>query len=194
LDPRWVTLRWARQLFALATIVLAAAGLPARANAPAPEPATAEYEVRFMEDMIEHHMMAVHMSEVCLAKAVHPELRQLCEQIIAVQQQEIATMEQWLAAWYGVSNHEHRMNPGHHHRMEKLAALSGASFEIEFMKEMIRHHRMAVVKASQCAERAYHDALQDLCEGMASSQLAEIRQMEDWLCAWYGLCRPRHGS
>ena len=59
---------------------------------------------------------------------------------------------------------------------------------------MIRHHRTGVVKAAQCVGRAVHAELQDLCAGIVRTQLAEIEQMQAWLCAWYGLCRPRHGS
>lgn len=183
---------WLAQ-FAL-LVSLAFAAVPSRAAAPAPDTATANYETRFMEEMIHHHMMALHMSEMCLMKAFHPELQAVCLQMKTTQQQEIMLMQQWLATWYGVTHGMHEMNPGHHHRMGRLGELSGAAFEIEFMQEMIRHHRAAVVKSSQCIERAYHDELQDLCSTIVRTQLAEIEQMQAWLCSWYGLCRPRRGS
>ena len=144
-----------------------------------------------MENMIDHHAMAVHMGEMCLAKAVHQELRAMCQEIVTSQQQEIATMQQWLNAWYGIANYQPEMTPGHMNQMEKMSMLSGAEFEIEFMQMMIRHHRMAVVKGSQCIARAYHDELQDMCTDIVTTQLAEIKQMEEWLCNWYGMCRPR---
>jgi uncharacterized protein (DUF305 family) len=170
-------------------LLLVLAGPAAQANAPAPTEAAAKYEVRFMEGMIEHHMMAVHMSETCLARAIHPELKSLCSQIISTQQAEIQQMQAWLAMWYGIPSHMHPMNPGHHKRMEKLASLTGAQFEIEFMQQMIRHHRGAIVEASQCLKRAYHDELLDMCAGIIETQLAEIRLMQSWLCSWYGICR-----
>lgn len=182
-------LKW---LAVLASMAFVAASPPAGAAGPAPDTATARYEVRFMQDMIEHHTMAVHMGHMCMAKAVHQELREMCREIIDTQQQEIGTLQQWLAAWYGVQSGEPEMNPGHHHRMHKLSMLSNAEFEIEFMQQMIRHHKGAVVKSSQCLARAYHDELQDMCSEIISAQLAEIEQMQEWLCTWYGLCRPRH--
>lgn len=160
-----------------------------QASAPAPTTEAAKYEMRFMEDMIEHHMMAVHMSEACLARAVHPELQAVCGQIISAQTAEIQQMQAWLALWYGIESYMPRMKPGHEMQMEKLASLSGAQFEIEFMQQMIRHHRKAIIEASQCLQRAYHDALLDLCANIIETQLAEIRQMQSWLCAWYGICR-----
>jgi uncharacterized protein (DUF305 family) len=179
---------FATWLFALVGAIFTLTG--AHANAPAPDQAAARFEVRFMQEMIDHHTMAVHMSHMCHAKAVHQELRAMCEEIITEQQQEIDTMQQWLATWYGISNYEPRMQHGAGH-MNKLAMLNNAEFEIEFMKQMIRHHRMAVVMASQCVDRASHPQLQEACEDMITSQIDEIRTMQEWLCNWYGICRPR---
>ncbi|MBK9360898.1 MAG: DUF305 domain-containing protein [Rubrivivax sp.] len=183
---------WLAQIALL--LSLGVAGRASPAAAPAPDTPTAKYEVRFMEEMIHHHMMAVHMSETCLMRAFHPELQALCQQMKTAQQQEIMTMEQWLVSWYGVAQGMHEMNPGHHNQMQKLAELSGAEFEIEFMQQMIRHHRMAIVKSSQCVQRAYHAELQDLCASIVRTQLTEMEQMEAWLCTWYALCRPRGSS
>ncbi len=55
-----------------------------------------------MEDMIDHHAMAVGMAAKCVDKAVHEELRSLCKHINATQSQEIETMQTWLADWYAL--------------------------------------------------------------------------------------------
>jgi uncharacterized protein (DUF305 family) len=75
-------------------------------------------------------------------------------------------------------------------RMERLAALSGAEFEVEFLEMMIRHHAGAVREGERCVERAYHLELITLCHNIVETQLAEIVLMEDWLCDWYEICRP----
>jgi len=157
------------------------------ASAAAPNTATARYEIRFLEGMIDHHMMAIMTAELCVAKAIHEDLRSLCEQIIATQSEEIETMQAWLAEWYGVT-HEPEMTPGAMKEMERLAALDGAEFEIEFMEMMIRHHGGAIKEAEQCLRRAYHEQLVDLCEEIIAAQQAEIVLMETWLCEWYGIC------
>src|SRR5699024_7584054 len=87
------------------------ASLADAASAPAQGPMAANYEIRFMEGMIDHHMMAVMTGELCIEKAVHEELRSLCEQIVGTQIQEIQTMQSWLSDWYGVS-YEPQMKPG----------------------------------------------------------------------------------
>ena len=171
-------------LFAMSTIVHAAA--------PAPERDQAVFEIRFLTDMIDHHAMAVMMSDLCEGRTVHPELLEFCHQIKGTQMEEIATMQTWLESWYGV-HHDPEMMPGAMQRMEKLAATTGAEFEIQFMKSMIRHHWMAVVKAQHCQEKAWHPELIAMCESIESTQEAEIELMGSWLCDWYGICNY-HGS
>lgn len=164
-----------------------ASALVGPTSAPAPDRSTARWEVKFLEDMIDHHMMAVMTAEVCVENAVHEELRQLCEQIIAAQTAEIEQMQQWLSAWYGIS-YEPRMTPGMEREVARLAALEGAEFEITFMEMMIRHHEGAIREAEECLERAYHDELEQLCTNIIEAQEAEIAQMQEWLCEWYGEC------
>jgi uncharacterized protein (DUF305 family) len=157
------------------------------ASRPAPSRSTARYEIDFMTDMIDHHAMAVMMAEMCVEKAVHDELRRLCEGIIAAQSREIRQMQSWLRQWYGVT-YEPRMSRGAMKQMEGLASLSGAAFEIAFMEMMIKHHAKAVKEGEQCVNRVFHDELRDLCENIIATQTAEIELMQSWLCEWYDIC------
>lgn len=155
------------------------------ASAPAPSPATTNYEVKFMQDMIDHHHMAVMTAEMCVEKAVHAELQTLCSNIIATQNAEIATMQSWLESWYGISYAPEMHGMG---QMEHFSRLTGATFEIAFMEMMIRHHEGAVREGEHCIDRAYHPELITLCQNIVTTQTAEIAQMESWLCQWYGRC------
>jgi uncharacterized protein (DUF305 family) len=175
---------------AAALVAALAIASPAAASAPAPAKATAKFEVDFMTGMIDHHAMAVEMADVCLDNATHAELRAMCEDVIAAQSEEIETMQSWLEDWYSVS-YSLEMTRGEMQQMEKLAALSGAEFEIRFMETLVRHHRKAIGMAERCLDRAYHSDLRDLCEGIIATQSAEIAQLESWLCQWYGRCRGR---
>jgi uncharacterized protein (DUF305 family) len=159
------------------------------ASAPAPDRATSKYEIDFMEGMIDHHAMAVQMGEMCLAKdLVHEELRELCANIVATQTEEIQKMQTWLRDWYGIT-YEPQMKPGMMNQMEKLAALDGAEFEIEFMQMMIKHHRKAVKEGEQCLKKAYHPELRELCGDIVEAQTSEIELMQTWLCQWYDICK-----
>lgn len=173
------------RMLAMWTLVTVLA-VPAVAATPAPTQQQSRFEIRFMEDMIDHHMMAIMMSQMCLQKAVHPELQQMCQSIIVSQSSEIQTMQAWLMQWYGVS-YSPRTSDG---RMQKLMNLTGPEFEITFMEDMIEHHAGAIRESTTCLLKAYHKELRDLCQSIISAQAAEINTMRTWLCQWYGECDP----
>lgn len=176
-------------VFALVALLLAP---PASADAPASAPHAAAFEMEFLEMMIDHHQMAVHMSEMCFDEAVHAELLDLCESIHATQSAEIEQMQDWLADWYGIQHEPMMDDPDHHQQMAVLAALSGEAFEIAFLDMMVEHHAMAVVDGVHCLLQSEHDELRELCQSIVTSQIHEIVQMQVWLCLWYGGCEFRN--
>jgi uncharacterized protein (DUF305 family) len=167
-------------------LVAPATSSPGATAEAAPTAAQARYEIKFLMDMIDHHMMAVMTAELCDGRTVHPELQTMCEDIVAAQTQEIELMQSWLRDWYGIE-YEPRMTPGMERQVEKLAALEGAEFEIAFMEMMIKHHEGAVKEGERCVERAYHPELIELCHEIIETQTAEIAQMQTWLSEWYGI-------
>lgn len=160
------------------------------ADEPAPGRQQRQFEIRFMEGMIDHHTMAVMMAEICLEKDLphEEELADLCQEVIAAQTPEIEDMQGWLEDWYD-REYEPRMTRRMERQLENLAELEGARFEIEFMTMLIRHHEEAIRNARQCLRQAYHEELAELCENIIESQSAEIEQLERWLCQWYHHCK-----
>jgi uncharacterized protein (DUF305 family) len=57
------------------------------------------FDLRFLEAMISHHQGAIHMAQAALEQAERPEIRQMAEEVISVQEAEIAQMQQWAAEW-----------------------------------------------------------------------------------------------
>jgi uncharacterized protein (DUF305 family) len=166
----------------------AAASAEGRVNDPAPDRAAAKFEIDFMKDMIDHHAMAVMTATMCIEKAIHEELRAMCQNILTTQQQEIAEMQVWLSDWYGIS-YSPQMNPGMMRQMEKLGELAGAEFEIAVMEMMIKHQLGAIREASKCVERLYHEELRTLCENYHHDAGCRDRTNARRLCQWFGICR-----
>jgi len=55
----------------------------------------AEYERMYVDRMIAHHEGAVALAREALTKSQHPELRELAQRIIDIQQGEILMMNRW---------------------------------------------------------------------------------------------------
>ena len=159
----------------------------ASGDGPAPKKGTAQFEIRFMKNMIDHHHMAVMMAELCEERAITEDLFELCMQIEEAQSAEIEEMQSWLLDWYGIT-YEPQMHRKMEGELEELAALEGEEFEIEFMLMMIEHHEVAIKEAQKCGRKAYHEELLELCHNIIETQSAEIALMESWLCDWYDIC------
>ncbi len=148
-------------------------------------PSASRFEIRFLEGMIDHHAMAVHMSELLHAQATHGELRTLGDTIAVAQTAEIKQMQTWLQKWYGRTHEPPTMMAG----MGALEQLKGEAFEKKFLQTMIRHHALAVRQAKECQRHGKHTELRNMCRHIEQSQQAEIATMKGWLCRWYRKCR-----
>jgi uncharacterized protein (DUF305 family) len=62
--------------------------------------ADANFDLRFLDAMIPHHEGALVMAKDALNKSKRPEMKQLAENILTSQQQEIEQMKQWRKDWY----------------------------------------------------------------------------------------------
>ncbi len=69
-----------------------------------PDAAVADVERAFLEDMLGHHMMAVHDARTLLAGgfAEHEEVADLARSIVNTQMSEMQQMATWLRTWFGV--------------------------------------------------------------------------------------------
>lgn len=132
----------------------------ARAAADRARPPYTAADVHFMSAMIGHHAQALVMAGWAPTHGASASVRTLAERIVNGQQDEIATMQQWLrdrqqpvpeARPTGMKmmmngvEHEMRM-PGMltEAQMEQLDQARGAEFDRLFLTSMIQHHRGAV--------------------------------------------------
>jgi uncharacterized protein (DUF305 family) len=160
-----------RTRMAAAALVLAACTLARSAPAQehshshAPLPASAQgyqwtpADAHFMSAMIHHHAQAIVMSRLAPDHAQNEQVKVLASRIINAQQDEIATMQQWLRdrgqpvpeATPGPMKME--MNGMQHDmlmpgmltdaQMAELAAARGRDFDRLYLTYMIQHHRGA---------------------------------------------------
>lgn len=161
-------------------------------------PADGNYDLRFIDAMILHHQGAIDMAQEAQEKSQRPEIKQLAEEIITAQKQEIAQMQQWRTAWYPNAGDQPM---GYHtemgHMMQMTAAQKQAmmmttdlgvaddEFDLRFLNGMIPHHEGALVMAQDALEKSVRPELQELAQEVIKAQATEINQMKQWRQAWY---------
>ena len=157
-------------------------------------------DIHFMSGMIGHHAQAIKMAGWCESHGASSSVRTLCKRIINAQQDEIATMQRWLAdrrqpvpepdpagMKMGMGGMQHTMlMPGMltPEQMQQLDAARGTDFDRLFLTFMIQHHRGAVqmVKELFATPGAGQDELVfKFANDVNVDQTTEIARMERML-------------
>ncbi|WP_297602111.1 DUF305 domain-containing protein [Microcella sp.] len=143
-------------------------------------------DVAFASNMVPHHVGALEMAEVILAKEGIPaEVRELAARIEATQQPEINQMNAWLKEWDAPS-----MTGGHGgHAMMMSGMMSetdmmaledaqGVEAARLFLEGMIVHHNGAVEMAQVEVEGGKYPEAVALARAIIEQQTIEIAEME----------------
>lgn len=168
---------------ALAALALAGCGESGPALASTPE----EYHRAFLEVMVPHHVSAVETAGLAAAGAEIPELRGLAEQIVTVQEVEIAQMEAIHQRLFGeplepdAGAHESlglsAAEAGVDH-LDAAAELSVADpFDLAFLDHMIPHHRGALFMTETMMLESEDQEMRRLALQIYVAQQEEIETM-----------------
>lgn len=71
-----------------------------QADVDALKNAAEPFDLAFIDAMIPHHQSAIDAARKVLETGVHPEMKELAQQIIDAQRREIDQMKSWRRAWY----------------------------------------------------------------------------------------------
>jgi len=160
----------------------------------APSAATmAPFDQQFIDMMVPHHMSAVAMAQIALARAQHPQIKTLARSIISDQSSEISQMKTWRQQWYGSATTPDMMHmpmlPGLRMGMgmADMNALKKANpFDKAFITDMMPHHQLAIDAATLELAHGSHQQLKDLALSIIKGQSREEGLMQAYLDLWYG--------
>lgn len=173
---------------------------------PASSQNVATIEREFLTGMIPHHRGAIDMATMCVEKAVHDELRDLCEKNIEDQNREKDLLAGYLQNWYGMEPPPGNMMPAEQMRemdsmlhgtmpdmmarMQAMEEKSGGDFEVDFMSSLFDHHSQAIMMASPVLISADHSELDSVAAQIVKAQGDDLEKLKMWLKDWYGVERP----
>ncbi|MFL5608015.1 MAG: DUF305 domain-containing protein [Gemmatimonadaceae bacterium] len=172
----------------------------ARARADSARYPYTQADIDFMSHMIGHHAQAILISKWAPTHGASPAVLRLTERIINAQQDEIATMQQWLgdrrqpvpeAKPMGMkmvmNGVEHVMlMPGMltDDQLKQLDAAQGKEFDRLFLTFMIQHHRGAVTMVQDLfgsPGAAQDEIVFKFANDVSVDQTTEIARMERML-------------
>ena len=147
-----------------------------------------EADVAFMTSMVGHHRQALEMAAWAPTHDASPAVQRLAERIVNAQQDEIATMTQWLGdRGYEPGHGMHAMHmPGMltEAQLQTLDRARGARFDSLFLTGMIQHHRgaVAMVRGLFATEGAAQDqTVFKFANDVRVDQATEVARMEKML-------------
>lgn len=156
----------------------------------AANPSDSPYDLQFLDTMIMHHQAAIAMARAVVGREFHPEMKDLVKNIIADQLRETDQMTKWREEWFkGAPRAANLSMPGMTDSMmgmdmQKLGAPTGNDLDLEFINQMLPHHKGAVIMATEALEKSQKDDIKTLANGIIKAQNAEIKQMQDWQKVW----------
>lgn len=196
-------MRTVRRFVLTALLSAGATTLCAQAtNGRAPDVTAAD--IRFMQDMRHHHRQAVEMTALVRTRTRAPQLRLLAERIAVSQRDELALMQQWLAA-HGAAfdtsdRHDTSAHAGHGApgrgatarmpgmlspaEFRALRTTQGSRFDRLFLDGMIRHHAGALVMVERLMATpgaAQESSINRFVTDVDTDQRAEIARMRRML-------------
>lgn len=146
------------------------------------------YDLRFLDEMIVHHEMAIGMVQMMISQSTHPELRDLGQRIVTGQQQQIDQMTAWRQQWYpNAPPLSGGMMGNGTSGMMGRGMMQGDFADRMFLTMMIPHHQRAIDMGNDALGNAQHLDLKRLATDIIAVQSAEITEMRGYLAAWYGI-------
>lgn len=169
-----------------------------------------EADVRFMTGMIVHHAQALVMSALAPTNGASPAIQLMAERIINAQEDEIASMQQWLRLRgepvpevhmmggelmvHGADHSMHMTGMLTPEQLERLRRARGEEFDRLFLMYMIQHHRGAVTMVNELFSTdgaGQDEEVFKFASDVQADQGSEIARMESMLEA---LSSRRPGS
>lgn len=154
-----------------------ASGTTATANAP--------FDAMFIDGMIEHHQGAIDMARDAQQQAEHAEIKQLAQEIITAQEEEMGQMRDWRTQWYAdvPATGGMAMDMGD----MRVSDDTSTPYDQRFLAAMIGHHEGAIGMAREALTQAEHGEIKQLAQEIITAQEQEITQMRGWQQQWYGV-------
>jgi uncharacterized protein (DUF305 family) len=146
-------------------------------------PFTPEDDREFAEFFIEHHEMAIDMSQHVLERGENAEVQALAQRIVDEQTEELGILRTADMAIGDSQPVPPPMPPDPHTEadMTAMSDLSGAELDQAFLLDMIPHHAGGLPPAHRARPNLQREELQTVATNIFEAQATEIGEMRELL-------------
>ena len=137
----------------------------------------------FASLMKNHHIGAIEMAQLELAKGTDPQLKQIAQKMLDEQQKEIAELNSFLSGHkaHGGGDAFHKEVMSQVNNMKMDMDHSG-SIDKQFAQMMIPHHQGAIdMSNAYLKSGAHEEKLKSMAKKIISDQQKEIGELQAWL-------------
>ena len=137
----------------------------------------------FAAMMKAHHMGAIEMAQMEVAKGTDAQVKQMAQKMIDEQQKEVAELNTFLTghAAHGGGDAFHKEAMGIMNNMKMEMDHSG-SIDKQFVQMMIPHHQSAIdMSRAYIKSGAHEEKLKTMANHIIASQEKEIKELQAWL-------------
>ena len=130
-----------------------------------------------------HHLGAIEMAQVEVARGSDPQVKAMAQQMVEDQQSEVAQFNSFLSGHnaHGGGDAFFKEAMGAMNNMKMQMDHSG-SVDKQFVQMMIPHHQSAIDMAKAYLKTGAHEeALKRMANNIISSQQKEIDALQNWL-------------
>jgi uncharacterized protein (DUF305 family) len=139
-----------------------------------------QFDLQFIDTMVPHHQVEIEMARIAQARAQHPELLALAQEIIEAETVEITDMQAWREEWFG-SNQTPPMAMA-----AAIEALRSAPepFDTAYIEAMLPLQQQAVELSNRALLEAGQQNILDLAGGILELHARQRVLMQSWRDEW----------
>jgi uncharacterized protein (DUF305 family) len=138
-----------------------------------------QFDQQFIDAMVPHHQLEIELARIAQARAQHPELLDLAQEIIDSETVEITDMQAWREEWFG-SNQTPAMS------MALVEALRAAPepFDTAYIDAVLPVQQQAVELSKRALLEAGQQNILDLAGGILELHARQTVLMQSWRSEW----------
>jgi uncharacterized protein (DUF305 family) len=147
--------------------------------APPPIPLS---DADYIDNLVPHHEMALQMSDAVIARGADPAVREMAQEMKAMQAEEIAMLREIRQRVAGSDRIAAMRDPHSELDLEQInSAASGPAADVAFLENMIPHHAGAVSLSHRALDQLSDPELIEMANMTIVMQTREMNEMLDML-------------